>query len=235
DPTGVYTGSHALQMTYPAGQNTGGGFMDLAWKGNSRTIYYRWYTKFSSNFKWSYVATKHNEISTGNGHTHHLAWFSSGGGTSKAPANSFGYAGFYPKQNVNGVLTVVPNKWYCHEMRVTMNSTGGTPDGYLQGWIDGVQHWEYPNVNLDNTTPGAITGTLISGYWNCYSGGSGSDACTDPVNDYHPLMYRWHDNLVVSTERIGCLAGSTDSTPPSPPGNLQISSLVEWLISYVRS
>ncbi len=226
NPVGVFSGSRSLQMTYPAGQNTGGGFMDLNWGGNNRTIYYRWYTKFSSNFKWSYVATKHNEIITGNGHTHHIMWFPSGGGTSKAPSNAFGYAGFFPSQNTsNGTLTMVPDKWYCQEMRITMNSTGATADGGLEGWIDGVKHFDYNNVVLDSSNPGGIVGTLVSGYWNCYSGGGGSESCTDANLDSHPLMYRWHDNFVVSTKPIGCIGATpppVNTKVPMAPKNLRI-------------
>lgn len=199
---GVYEGARALELTYPEGQNTGGGFIDTSWPGGTQTLYVRWYTKFSANFRWSFVATKHMEVLTDNNHQHHLVWFSSGGGTSKTPSNAFGYASWFPEQNVNGALVMVPDRWYCQEMRLTMNSAGQS-DGYLQGWIDEVQHWEYPNAKLDDS-PGVMNGMMLSGYWNCYSGGSGSESCTDPANDYHPLMQRWHDNIVVATQRIGC-------------------------------
>ena len=194
--------------------------MDTGWSAIGETLYVRWYTKFSANFKWSFVATKHMEISTNNNHQHHLVWFSSGGGTSKDPMNAFGYASWFPPQNINGTLTMVPDHWYCQEMRLTMNSSGQS-NGYVQGWIDGVQHWEYPNAKLDDA-PGVMNGMLLSGYWNCYSGGNGSESCTDPVNDYHPLMYRWHDNIVVSRQRIGCLGASPNKARPSAPQNLAV-------------
>src|SRR5437879_13729188 len=40
-----------------------GGFMDSLgfFGGARRTVYWRWYAKYSSNYIWSPVATKHNE------------------------------------------------------------------------------------------------------------------------------------------------------------------------------
>lgn len=212
DPTGVYEGSRSLKLTYPAGQNVGGGFLDSAFPSTNRTLYMRWYQKHSSNFQWSYIATKNMEWYASNGLPSFFAgWFDGGGGTGPKESKFYNYfteqgSPWIPAANENGVVNITAGVWYCMETRYTINTTQTSTDGYLQGWVDGVRHWEYPNVNLNNQSgaQGSITGTLVSGYWNCYSGGSGSEDCTDPVLDNHPLMYRWIDNLVVSTEPIGC-------------------------------
>ena len=232
DPTGVFDGSRALQLTYTAGNNVGAGFLDFGWTPSSQTIYYRWYTKYSNNFQWSYIASKHIELVSSNGLPSYFQfWNGGGGGTGSKEAVFYNYFteqgnAWIPSPNMNGPVTVIAGQWYCFEARYTINTTPTSMDGYLQGWVNGMQHWEYPNVNLNNQSgaQGPISGTMVSGYWNCYSGGTGSEACSSP-EDVHPLMYRWHDNFVVSTQRIGCLTGGGDTTPPAAPTNLQVSSL----------
>jgi hypothetical protein len=95
-----------------------------------------------------------------------------------------------------------------------MNSTINASDGYIQGWIDGVQRMEYPNIRLVNSSGAAnmgTSGTLIPSYWNCDQ----NENCSDPAYN-HPTIHRYVDNLVASTQRIGCL-GASSSVAPSPP------------------
>jgi len=125
---------------------------------------------------------------------------------------------------MNGAPSFENNRWYCLEIRMTMNTASTSQDGYLQGWIDNVQHYEYPNINLDETIPNNIRGFLLSGYWNCQQ-----RDCSGP-EDTHPLMYRWHDNFVVSTERIGCLS-TQRVPPPSTPKNLQANAISQSQIN----
>ncbi|MDO8742778.1 MAG: LamG-like jellyroll fold domain-containing protein, partial [bacterium] len=228
---GVYDGAKALQLNYPAGGNTGGGFMNTSWNNTDRTIYVRWYEKWSPNFKQSFIATKNMELYTSNGSTDLFQFWSPNVGTTgympgKIPVRFLNYfteqgAAWQPSPNVNGTSEVVLNtdEWYCLEARYTMNTTPTAKDGILQGWVNGIQRWDYTNVNIDNRigAQGPISGMMVSGYWNCYSGGTGSEACTSP-EDQHPLMQRWHDNIVVSTQPIGCLAARNgDTTAPSAP------------------
>jgi hypothetical protein len=214
DPAGVYRGRRALQFRYPAGAG-GIGFVNPPLASAHRTVYMRWYTKWSASYVFSSIATKHVMLLTPSGSSMYMFWSQWGNDLLKHFAQ-FGGSTVY-EANVNGPFPIVRDRWYCLELRVTANTTADSLDGHLQGWIDGVPHWEYSNRNLDSFLPNLITSFDVSGYWNC-----SGPACDQP-SDQHPLMHRWHDNFVVSTERIGCLAG-TDSgggatitavTPPS--------------------
>jgi len=219
-PQGVYNGTKALQMFYPGdsdNDNGGTGFMQTYWTTGQayRTLYWRWYVKHSSNWLWSPIATKHLEQLAVGGYNN--IFMMHGGGTGSTSATQqlvqFGYnttpSGNFD-QNVNGPVTMVNNRWYCLELRLTMNTSAGSSDGYLQGWIDDVQHWEYPNVRLDPTSSSSSyqTGFMVSGYWNCTT-----NPCSASSANNHPNMYRWIDNIVVSTARIGCLNNSAPSAP----------------------
>jgi len=224
DPANVFSGSRALQLRYPAGGG-GIGFMNPALGGAYRTVYMRWYTKWSPSYQFSPIATKHVMALTANGSSEYIFWASSSGTGLPAPISTLGlvtFAQFSPasvtyQANRNGDFIPGPDRWYCLEMRVTQNSTATSADGYLQGWVDGVQHWEYPNQTLDNRMPNEITSFDLSGYWNCLGPLFG---CDKPA-DQHPLMYRWHDAFVVSTARIGCIA-TTPSAPPAAPTGVTV-------------
>lgn len=214
--TQAVDGNHSLQLTYED-KSTGPGFMDTGFPASVRTIYLRWYTKWSQNWVWSPVATKHMETVRGSaGADNHLFW---SGASGDGPQFIWGYSPMllYP-QNVNAPSVVIqPNRWYCFEVRITLNSATSASDGYLQGWIDGVMHVEYPNAMLSNQNVSAVSGFFVSGYWNC----DGNADCSDPIYS-HQRMYRWHDNLVASTARVGCLNEAPQDGPPSAPVNLTV-------------
>jgi hypothetical protein len=221
-PANVFNGTRALQFHYPAGGG-GIGFTNPQLGGTYRTVYIRWYAKWSSSYQFSPIATKHVMLLTGSGSSEYIFWAASSGTLNPAPISTqplLTFAQFSPTSstywaNRTGDFVPVADRWYCLEMRVTQNTTATSTDGYLQGWVDGVQHWEYPNQLLDNRLPNLISSFDLSGYWNCLGPTFG---CTLP-GDQHPLMYRWHDNFVVSTQRIGCL---TDTAPPAPPTGLTV-------------
>lgn len=229
--TTSYSGSHGFQFTYPSGNNTGGGYMTVDFPGGLyRTVYYRWMTKYSPNYVWSAVATKHDEFYfSGTGErTPQLMWYSGSGAqvTQKLPA-VFLYASSLGtskalSQNINSpAVTVVPDQWYCMEVKITMNTCDSCTDGSLEGWIDGAQKFSYSNLATDTQGARTVKGLLMSSYWNCTAGG---DSCTGGTLDTHPLMYRWEDNHVAATARIGCPgSGSSNSTPPTAPTNLVVT------------
>ncbi|MGH7263542.1 MAG: hypothetical protein ACREMB_01650, partial [Candidatus Rokuibacteriota bacterium] len=102
--------------------------------------------------------------------------------------------------------------WHCVEHRLTTNDPATVSNGYMQTWVNGKQTMEYPNiVGLVRTgSGGRWYQVTMSGYWNCVN-----TDCSQAVNA-HPNMTRWVDNLVVSTQRIGCL-GTPPPAPPPPP------------------
>ncbi len=220
----AYSGSKGFQFTYPSGNNTGGGFMTVDFPGGPyRTVYYRWMTKYSPNYVWSAVATKHDEFylaSTG-ARTPQLMWYSGSGAqvTQNTPdiflyATSLGLNKAF-SQNINSPATpTVRDQWYCMEVKITMNTCDTCLDGSLEGWVNGVQKFSYPNIATDTQGARTVKGLLMSSYWNCYSGG---DSCTGGAIDTHPLMYRWEDNHVASTARIGCPGGGSPASTSLPP------------------
>jgi hypothetical protein len=229
-----FTGSKSLRMTTYQNQ-TGGGFITSQFPVSSRTLYYRWYEKYSPNYVWSPIATKHNE-SDADFETDVGLFNFVGNQGFKQPVFTFVYRkqcwdsgitqGCWFRPNANGGFAQYNvNQWYCHEVHMTLNTASAATDGTLQAWIDGVLYWDYPNVNLkgyghsgqvlNNTRH---TGTLIPSYWNCNNDGD----CTGP-GQAHPTIYRYIDNIVASTARIGCLGGQPPPTAlPSTPGTLQL-------------
>jgi hypothetical protein len=189
-----------------------------------RTVYWRWYVKYSSNYIWSPVATKHNEMFTNGQADNGIFNFTSNNGISRPVITYALKAGcataadcyFTPNMN-GGFAQFAVNRWYCVESRVTMNSTGAATDGYVQGWIDGVQYYEYPNVNLNSQYSNPMTtGFFFVSYWNC----DAVEDCSAPQYQ-HPTMYRYMDNVIGSTQRIGCLSSAnTPTATPSAPLSL---------------
>src|SRR5580765_8327585 len=104
------------------------------------------------------------------------------------------------------------NQWYCFESRVTMNTGQTATDGYVQGWIDGVQRIEFPNVNVRSISANPVTdGFMLASYWNC----AANEDCSAPEFQ-HPDISRYMDNLVGSTQRIGCLNSPVPTPTPTP-------------------
>ena len=97
------------------------------------------------------------------------------------------------------------NQWYCVETHHKMN-TPNVADGAAEIWIDGVLTVQYTNLNLRDSAHASAAFTHIEIYRQ------GSDN-----------MYRYEDDYVVATTRIGCSGSpSADITPPAPPIGLAI-------------
>lgn len=214
-PQGVHNGSRAMQLAYPAG-NDGTDYMDCTLStGNLIEIYWRWYVKYSSNFQWSGVATKHNELLLSGGavgDTPQLAWtgdINSCGTNPTSPMKptiflynssifALEYCGF--PRNVSDVPTIGFDTWYCVEAHVKANTSAGANNGQIELWLDGVQILNHTGFDTFVNGTSRINGLFVSGYWN--------------NSQSHGLMYRWEDDHVASTSRVGCLAGG-GSTPPN--------------------
>jgi len=80
-------------------------------------------------------------------------------------------------------------RWYCVEARARLNDAGQS-NGVFQLWIDGVLEAERTGLNwVGSFTDYGINSVFFESYWN-----SGSPVAQE----------RYFDNLVVSTQRIGC-------------------------------
>ena len=253
-----FDGTRGIAMITFA-NTSGGTFMDTVFPDGvpRRTIYYRWYTKYSSNYVWSPEATKHNETlgldpAVGPGAEYGVFNFVGAFGTPRQPlftrAYSVGCLASPPiltecndRPNMNGGFAQFNvNQWYCLEARITQNTGATANDGYFQGWIDGVQYWEYPNINMQSqhqANPKHF-GILITPYWNCVPGGPlGTDCSQSP----HPQITRYMDNIIVSDARIGCLGAIPPTPPPTTPCCLTVASLADlwwfgapFLAGFVR-
>lgn len=98
-------------------------------------------------------------------------------------------------------------RWYCLEETIDAGAAvpnGSSANGSLDFWIDGVEYGPWTNLWF-RTTPSLKIGVLwLSTYFH------GAHA------DVGVLM----DNVVVSTQRIGCLDSPPPNPPPAAPANL---------------
>jgi len=89
-------------------------------------------------------------------------------------------------------------KWYCIEAHIRLNDPNAS-NGVQEFWIDGNLEARRDGLNfVDSYTDYAINAIFIENYWN-----SGS----------LKEQQRYFDNLVVSTERIGCMCERISGNP----------------------
>ena len=263
NPTGIFDGTRAYEDVYYEGPTTGCGYLYTIFPGGPYTeLYFRWYTKHSSNFVWSQVANKlMNWLNSAQILRGHLGGYRLTAGTTVMDigVDTLGWAqpgtdgcntaALQPYANLpgqhcelqpneNGLTPYVAGVWYCEEVHLRMNTCPTCANGLVEKWIGvgtdptQVRHWNYPNVVVDGGTASynqQISGISSASYWNCNAGDLPTNpdgSCSPGTNSFHPLMYRWKDNFVVSTQRIGCLgnpvAPQSGTTPPRAPTNLRV-------------
>jgi len=107
---------------------------------------------------------------------------------------------------ITGSTTMEPNRWYCIEAHVKLN-TPGLNNGVFEFWRDDVLQASRSNLNWRSSwTEYGINTVMFSDYWNE----------TSPQE-----QERYLDALVISTKRIGCLGTAPPSVAaPKPPSNL---------------
>ena len=93
-------------------------------------------------------------------------------------------------------------RWVCIEAHLRLNDVG-RPNGVFQLWIDGAMEASLTRLNWLGSYSGyGINAVFFENYWNDRS----------PV-----AQTRYWDNIVVSTERIGCDMVAVGRAPPVPP------------------
>lgn len=101
---------------------------------------------------------------------------------------------------------VSPGQWYCVESMLDMGGTtaanlnGTDPNGRFQIWVDGAPLGDYEDLWLRTTAALGIQNLYMA--WRAVPSGHGS-------------IGQRYDNIVVSTQRVGCGTSTTDKTAPS--------------------
>ena len=97
------------------------------------------------------------------------------------------------------------NRWYCIEAHVRLNDAGQS-NGVQEFWIDGQLEARRENLNFVRSyTDYGINAIFFENYWNA---GSPQE------------QERYFDNIVVSTQRIGCMEESYANKAPVPSMDL---------------
>ena len=108
-------------------------------------------------------------------------------------------------------------EWHCWEWRLKMNSSAGATDGIFAFWQDGIQIYEYTNIDWIQTGGGAIADRSWNYVWlggnnnNLHAGGSEEEQ-----------VYSI-DDLVISTTPIGrsyTIGGASKRITIGKPVNL---------------
>jgi len=140
--------------------------------------------------------------------------------------------------------------WNCFEVHYRLNpDTDAYPStGIAELWINGQPQFSWTNLNLAAHSIGGFAISNANRYffamnvyarWYCAGGTNidgpdgascvcaGGPGTCDLSPSTHPAQDRWHDNVVVATQRVGCLGNATPSntTPPIAPTNLRVSFL----------
>jgi hypothetical protein len=227
-PTNVYRGQKALQATYPAGSNGAGWLTRWFMPGYDHT-FARLYLKLDANWQCAPDACGKVAVFYGNRLDNQWSGFGQAGvcpsGTDyyyagiatvlPSPGNYIFYS-YYPgmPRQPDGVTcwgtyvqftpqtAIQPGVWTCLEFEVQGN-TPGSSNGFERVWINDVLRGEVLNRRWRDTTNLKTNAFQLTF--------SASPAVTS---------HMWVDNIVVSTERIGCLSAA--GTPPTTPTGLII-------------
>lgn len=98
--------------------------------------------------------------------------------------------------------TIGRDVWRCVEQELKVNDPG-MENGYQRLYLDNklVGEWKGASWSLGSTVPKIAAIQL-----------------TASSKDDHGLVYSYYDNIVLSTERVGCLNMDEPYTPPEPVG-----------------
>jgi hypothetical protein len=198
------SGTHSIRQRYTKSQVNAGWifwfYSDALGKSYSQPqeeIYVRWFHKFEAGF--TGVPPKMARLSSiGSGWNKRFAvhhWIDPSSYNIKADV----HVPYSSQANSSGWLPAAKStfsyknqanigRWICHEMYVK-NNTSGQADGAYTFWADGKEIVKRTNVDLRGSTSYNFNAVQLDCYWN---GGSPKE------------QSRFYDNLVISSERIGC-------------------------------
>jgi len=238
----VFEGSSSLRLTFPVGDLDGGGWMQHWWtpSTNQSEVFLRWYVKYSSGFQYGNWDVKKTGLGASQspgslagraGTRPDGTWFLSrvlslgvyddrGAQPAKAPLLYYYYPdqssawGDFGYQNREPKTVLSDNAWHCLEMRIKPNTVidngNGTynvsSDGEQSLWINGELKALYTGFRW-RTRPNVYINDVFMSAW------IGEPTATT-------VQYRWEDNYVVSTKRIGCYQATGR---PGRPRNIVVN------------
>jgi len=106
--------------------------------------------------------------------------------------------------------TLVANQWYCFEELVSMgtpSTNGSITNGRLQLWLDTISLGNFTDLWVRTVATLKVQNLWLSLYHH---------------DGTHSVGGEMIDNIVVSTQQIGCGSAPSDTTPPATPVNLRI-------------
>lgn len=176
--------------------------------GGASEVYARFYIFWEPGFQWSFDTDKMGMFVdlSGNRAPYYFHTF---GHTPRTPGhlNEILNIDYLQNQNLPAIVFTT-GQWYCLELHTKQGSGNGT----LESWIDSIQHWNYVG---NATWDFKWDYFMLSGYRNISAGQTLTAG------------FRYVDNLVVATQRIGCLGGGPPPpTPPAAPTGLRFASLI---------
>lgn len=219
-----HSGKKAIKITFTSNENHGGGEVKLS--GYDR-IFTRQYDYYERNFDFAY-GMKIHRIRSFNGNLNDfdivsVAWGTpTSGSTNMSGVNDMGNISI----NANGGPvdwgsawggeSFQREKWYCVETEVKLNDPGSA-NGEVRIWIDGNLLVQRTNVNIRGGLSKSINRILFGGWYS--NGAKGLNPQPDPAVP----SIRYIDDVVISTERVGCLPDVPDKTPPGSPTGVRFS------------
>lgn len=234
-PGVVFAGQSSLRLAFPPADVDGAGWMHFWWTPSATQgeVFMRWHVKYSSGFNYGNWDVKLAGLEghlpgvryrPGAGNVPDGTWYQSrllslgvyddrGPQQAKTPffyyyhpdqATNWGDFGF---QNRGQNIAFQDERWYCLEIRVKPNTVrdngGGSYTGLADGeqtlWIDSVERAHYGNIRW-RTRPDVRMNDLYQSAW------VGQPRATQE-------QYRWEDNYVISTQRIGCYVSQAPASP----------------------
>jgi hypothetical protein len=135
--------------------------------------------------------------------------------------------------NVNGPSYVMPTGEWVHfrwKVKVSVEADGDPRAGYLYGWVNGVQRWEYNNINtisqgeyrnidLNTTFNSGIYGPNQKRYWDLFK-----IHTSDVVNNY---------SLTVTADN-GAVIKDPDKTSYSPGETVTLTAIPDTGYLFVN-
>lgn len=100
------------------------------------------------------------------------------------------------KSSLNPKPLIIPGQWHCVEFGLRLNTAGASnTDGNAYFWVDGIQHGDFDNFQWRISSSLMINTFMLDSYNHFRKG---------PLPASKPNRVRY-DNVIISTQPVGCL------------------------------